>query len=108
MTQSLSDPSSRGDNVHHVLLSAWAELGLVGLILVIMTLVLGTEAVLRNLRQGEGGKLPDRLYAVALLGGFIALTIIGLLDHYPWTILQFQVAWWGLLAAAMKPSDPSR
>jgi O-antigen ligase len=98
----------RGDNVHHVLLSAWAELGLVGLLLVIIALVMGTEAVLRNLRQSEGDNLPDRPYKIALLGGFAALTTIGLLDHYPWTILHFQVAWWGLLAAAIKPSDTIR
>jgi O-antigen ligase len=94
----------RGDNVHHVLLYAWAELGIVGLILVVMALVLGMEAVLRNLWRGEGGNQSDRLSTIALLGGFLGLTIIGLLDHYPWTILQFQVAWWGLLAVAMKPS----
>ena len=39
---------------------------------------------------------------IALFGGFIALTAIGLLDHYPWTIIQFQVTWWGLLAASQR------
>jgi hypothetical protein len=28
--------------------------------------------------------------------------VIGLLDHYPWTVLHFQEAWWGLLAIAGK------
>jgi O-antigen ligase len=121
----------RGDNVHHVLLSAWAELGLVGYSLLVIALVLGVETVLRSLRPAArneqviqpafhgqmpvlarferayphtlAGGLPasgDQTAAIALFGGFMALTIIGLLDHYPWTILQFQAAWWGLLAAA--------
>lgn len=100
-----TDYDLRGDNVHHVLLSAWAELGIVGFVLVIMALVLGLEATLRNLRQPDRSDQADRLNTIALLGGFMALTVLGLLDHYPWTLLQFQVAWWGLLAAVVKPSD---
>jgi O-antigen ligase len=105
----------RGDNVHQVLVSAWAELGLVGLVLLVAALVLGTEAVLKTFTRGsrhEGAKGEravrpsdngDTLARIALFGGFITLTALGLLDHYPWTIIQFQVAWWGLLAASLKP-----
>lgn len=84
----------RGEPVHHVLLLAWSELGLVGLGLTLIALITGTEAVRRYGYETE---------QVVLFGGFIALTIIGLFDHYPWTLLQFQAAWWGLLAAAGIP-----
>ncbi len=117
----------RGDNVHHVLLSTWAELGLVGLVLLVIALVLGVESVLRTPRptvRSETAIQPefeeqmtalaegraatgDHMATIALLGGFMALTIIGLLDHYPWTILHFQAAWWGLLAAAQSPIPES-
>lgn len=86
----------RGDNVHNVLLSAWAELGIVGFVLMLAALILGMEAALRN---------ANTTNAVALIGGFLALTTIGILDHYPYTLLQFQTAWWGLLAVAAKPAQ---
>ncbi|MBZ0283027.1 MAG: O-antigen ligase family protein [Anaerolineae bacterium] len=107
----------QGQPAHHVLLSAWAELGIVGFGLTGLLLILGVEAALRGLRsaaeqEGEGlkpspPKIEDeRIARAVLLVGVIALMIIGLLDHYPWTLLQFQAAWWGLLAAAGKPFQP--
>jgi O-antigen ligase len=109
-----TDYDLRGDNVHHTLLSAWAELGLVGVVLLVATLVLGVETALRDFRREATGMgeltgrpimVENTLIRLALLGGFISLTAIGLLDHYPWTILQFQVAWWSLLAAVINPPD---
>jgi hypothetical protein len=100
----------RGQPVHHVLLSAWAELGLIGYALVVSAIVLGVEAALRAVRtttapqvveQATGNQ--DNIACAALLAGFIALAVIGLLDHYPWTLLQFQALWWGLLAGAGAP-----
>ncbi len=83
-----------GDNVHNIYLSAWAELGIVGLALYLAALASGIWAALRLLwRQPE----PARL---AFFGGVIALLLIGLADHYPYTLLQFQAALWGLLAAS--------
>ena len=102
-----TDYDLRGDNVHQVFLSAWAELGIVGYGLVALALVLGVEAALRSrsLANAEDG---DKNSARAvMLGGVIMLTFIGLFDHYPWTLIQFQVAWWGLLAAALAPGSPS-
>lgn len=84
----------RGDNVHNVYLSAWAELGTVGLGLLILALAAGTWAAIRALCAR-----PDPARA-ALFAGFAAFTVVGLFDHYPWTILHFQAAWWGLLALA--------
>lgn len=107
----------QGDNVHEVLLSAMAELGMVGYGLVVIALFAGVEAVLRHFRttttaadtagKSEARAVVDsqRMARAALFAGFIMLTLVGLLDHYPWTILQFQTAWWGLLAAALAPGS---
>jgi O-antigen ligase len=84
----------RGDNVHNIYLSVWAELGLVGLALYLGALLAGLLAAARTLwRQ------PD-INGAALLGGTAALLAIGLLDHYPYTLPHFQVALWGFLGAA--------
>ncbi len=92
----------RGDNVHNVMLSAWAELGLVGLLLLIAALALGVEGTLRQIKVSR----VDTIARIALLAIVIALTVIGQLDHYPWTLLNFQVLWWGCLAAGMLPRSP--
>ncbi|MBI5670078.1 MAG: O-antigen ligase family protein [Chloroflexi bacterium] len=113
----------QGQPAHHVFLSAWAELGLVGFALLALALVFGVEAALKALtpapspsgRGGQFGKPSPPLQAgeagrgseealarSVLLGGVVALAVIGLLDHYPWTLLHFQAAWWGLMAAAGK------
>lgn len=119
-----TDYDLRGDNVHHALLSAWAELGTIGLALVIAALVTGLEIVLRTLKHDSARPLPhpnegeisqnlgylteDRGPRIVLLAIFMALLAVGLLDHYPWTLLHFQVAWWGSLAIAGSPSMSSR
>lgn len=93
----------RGDNVHNVYLFAFAELGVIGLGLVIALLVLGMWTAL-----GGAGDLIGRPYSshqidcYALLAGAVALTVIGFFDHYTWTLIHFQVLWWGLLAVAMR------
>jgi O-antigen ligase len=89
----------RGDNVHNVLLSAWAELGLIGLLLLMGALALGVEGTLRQIKA-NGIDLAPR---IALLAIVIALLVVGQLDHYPWTLLNFQVLWWGCLATGMLP-----
>jgi hypothetical protein len=81
-----------------------AEVGVVGYALTIIALVCGIEAVLHDLRYKRAGELDERLYKIALFGGFIALTAIGLVDYYPWALIQMQVAWWGLLAASAHPT----
>ena len=89
-----TDFDLRGDNVHNIYLSVWAELGTVGLLLYLLALAAAILAAWRN---------RHNLNSAALLGGSIALAAIGLLDHYPYTFIQFQVALWGLMAAAGKP-----
>lgn len=116
-----TDYDLQGQPAHHVFLSAWAELGLVGFALLALMLAFGMEVALRAVRtryiasvqsssdkrRGEPPVRPDTdsetLARAALLGGVIALVVIGLFDHYPWTLLHFQAAWWGLIAAAGKP-----
>jgi hypothetical protein len=74
--------------------------------------VCGIEAALRQLRRLRRSEIrplrDESVWRSALLAGFVALGIVGLFDHYPWTLLQFQVMWWGLLAACIRPADPHR
>lgn len=90
----------RGNNVHHIWLTVFVELGLVGFTMFTFGTMLGIEG---GLRQFKRDGLPER---AVMLATIIALGIIGLVDHYPYTMLQFQVVWWGLLAAAMCPITP--
>lgn len=96
----------RGDNVHFVLLAAAAELGLVGLGLLLIALGAGVVAVVKGLRAliDAENSLESRAARLACFAIFVSLTAVGVLDHYPWSQLQFQVAWWGSLAAAMPRS----
>lgn len=91
----------RGDNVHHVLLSAWAEQGTVGVVLYVAAIVTAAVSLLRALRRNFS---PARLALVAI---FAALTAVGWLDHYPYTLLHMQVAWWGLAAVGMSDNHIS-
>lgn len=85
----------RGDNVHNIFLSAWAELGIVGLALMMIAIIAGAWAVVRTTNESSG-----YIERIALFAGFLALCAVGLLDHYPWTVLQFQALFWSLLAVA--------
>lgn len=58
----------RGDNVHHVLLSAWAELGTVGLVLVLLALIFAALAIGQRLRSHGATRID--------CAGLIALAVI--------------------------------
>ena len=102
----------RGDNVHNIYLSVWAELGIVGLVLYLAAMGFGvvgavkaarqphpdTSPPLHNVERGSGGEVER----IALFAIFIALAAAGMLDHYPYTAIQFQVALWGCLAAVLR------
>lgn len=94
----------RGDNVHHVLLSVTAELGFVGLALMLTALVSGTIGAIRAVRRSLA---DERAARIGLLAITAALFAVGWLDHYPYSIIQFQTAWWGLLAVAGAPLTAS-
>lgn len=93
-----TDFDLRGDNVHNIYLLAWAELGLVGVGLLAAAMLGGIVAFWSTMRKG-----PIAAIQVAFMGAFVALAITGLVDHYPWTLLHFQTAWWGCLAVALRP-----
>jgi hypothetical protein len=41
-------------------------------------------------------------YAWGLAAGALALLVIGVVDHYPWTVLHFQALSWATMAAALR------
>jgi O-antigen ligase len=93
----------RGDSAHNIYLSAWAELGTVGFILLLGAIVAGVLTFWKQTspytsHEAREGEFVER---AVLFGGFVALCVIGIFDHYPWTLLHFQVLWWGGLAAAI-------
>jgi O-antigen ligase len=85
-----------GDNVHNIYLSVWAELGTIGLALYVGAIASGLWAALRQARD-----LPH----IALIAMVLTLLVIGLLDHYPYSVLHFQMALWALLALSGAHSD---
>ncbi|MBL8134183.1 MAG: O-antigen ligase family protein [Anaerolineae bacterium] len=91
----------QGDYVHQIYLAAAADLGLIGLALYGGALVCGMIAGIRAVRASRG---VERTVRAALLSAALAFMIIGLFDHYPYTLLQPQTAFWGCLAAALTPS----
>lgn len=93
-----TDYDLRGDNVHQVFLSVIAELGVIGYGLLILAFVAGCEAALRAIKTSHDA--PAR---IGFLAAFLAWLVIGLFDHYPWTLLSFQMTWLALLAAAGAP-----
>ncbi len=94
-----------GDNVHLVYLLAAAETGLVGVGLLIGALAAGVWGAVRAIRGSQDG---ERAARGALLAGALALAVVGLFDHYPHTILHMQIAWWGMIGAAIAPGYGSR
>lgn len=98
-----TDFDLRGDNVHNVGLSVAAELGIVGAGLFVLSMACGIVAVVRGLRAVQD---DDRAARLMLFAAVLAVLAIGFFDHYPWTTIHFQVATWGLLAAAM-PATPA-
>jgi len=83
----------KGDNIHNVYLSALAELGIIGLVL--MLAGLGTALT----------TFPKDPYRLALWGGVIALAVVGLFDHYTWSMLTYSALWWGLMGAVLSEKD---
>jgi len=80
-----TDLDMQGDNVHQVLLSIHAELGWVGLLIVVLSIAIPMEAILQKKAQSSED--------AALIAGFVMLGVIGIFDHYPITIFHFQTLW---------------
>lgn len=83
------------DHVHNLPLLIASEIGLTG-----AALWLGL--------MGVGGWLAWRVaydpFAVGLGAGAAALVVIGLFDHYPWTLMHFGVLLYACLGAAIRPA----
>jgi O-antigen ligase len=92
-----TDYDLKGNNVHNIYLTVWAELGIVGIALFLGMLATGIIATLRN-------RSPQR---IMLLVGVLAWAIIGFVDHYMWTLILSQSLWLGLLAAAIAKAPES-
>lgn len=90
----------RGDNVHNIYLSAWAELGIVGLVLYLAAMGFGVVGAMKGIVASAIAQ-EDRPARIALFAIFVALAAVGMLDHYPYTAIQFQTALWGCMAAAL-------
>jgi O-antigen ligase len=83
-----------GDNVHNIHLLALGELGVVGFALWLLVWGAGFAAAIRTVRDP---------FAIALIGGTIALLAIGMLDHYPWSIFHLALLMWASLGIALNP-----
>ncbi len=96
-----TDFDLKGQPVHNIYLSAWSELGIIGLGLFIciigLTLLLG----FKNVANAQSA--TTTLYYAGAFGAVAAFLLIGLFDHYTWTIIQFQAAFWGVMAVAVQP-----
>lgn len=82
-----------GDNAHSVALTVLSELGSVGGVLLLV--VVGSWLVTAVRLEGADQAL--------LVGAVIALIVIGLFDHYPWTLPQNQALWLALMGVTMRP-----
>jgi hypothetical protein len=94
----------RGEQVHNIFLAAWAELGIVGLGLLVTALILGAVAALRAIRQERMKDVSpmtrDKTARAAFLAAAAAFGVIGLFDHYPYGQLPMMALWWGCLTVA--------
>ncbi|MEM6527870.1 MAG: O-antigen ligase family protein [Chloroflexota bacterium] len=85
----------KGDNVHSVYLTVQSELGVVGSVLTVIGMV-----VIPALAWQPHSAEPQ-WHQAAVICSVAALLVIGVFDHYPWTIFHFQILLWTLVALAV-------
>lgn len=90
----------RGDNVHTVPLLIFAELGVVGFGLWLGIIVIPLGQGMRATWRGEGDPSP-------YVGVALAWMLIGIVDHYPWTLIMTQAYWVVMLAGALGRPRPT-
>jgi O-antigen ligase len=83
----------KGDNIHNVYLLALTELGIIGL----MLLLAGLFASISH--------IPADPHRLALWGAVVALAVVGLFDHYTWSMLAYGGLWWGLMGVVLHPHN---
>ncbi len=93
----------RGQPVHNIYLSAWSELGIIGLGLFLLIVGIAIRMGITNIRLRNNQQTNDTFLCAAAICGVVAFLVIGFFDHYSWTLIQFQVAFWGLMAVAIQP-----
>lgn len=84
----------RGKEVHNVPLLVTSELGIIGLCLFIAMMGSGIWSAWRVTKQ-TSHPAPHVGIAVVLAWG-----IVGMVDHYPYTLVMCLPLWWGALALA--------
>ena len=92
-----TDYDLRGDNVHQVALGIWSEYGLVGLVLLSVNIIMALLGTIQNIWH-DPDQQPERIAILAAMTAFLA---IGLLDHYPWTLIHTQLLWFALMAIGL-------
>ncbi|MBA3869522.1 MAG: O-antigen ligase family protein [Anaerolineae bacterium] len=97
----------RGQPVHNIFLSAWSELGIIGLGLFLAILSLALGAGIIYIRRASDSQKEIIFVYGATIGGIVAFLVIGLFDHYPWTLIQFQSLLWMLMAIIIRPPSTS-
>jgi hypothetical protein len=90
----------RGEHVHNVYLSIQAELGIVGAILFALLLILGVEIAIQPYSEEA-----NSVYRYVLLSSAVAFAIIGVVDHYVWTMIHFQTLWLSLFVLSGRTSS---
>ena len=74
----------------------------IGFIVFLLALIAGGLAFWKlSAKPAEAEFETEWIARIVLFAGFVALAIIGLFDHYPFTLLHFQMLWWGGLASAI-------
>jgi hypothetical protein len=96
-----TDYDLEGDNVHNIYLTLWAELGLVGCALFLLSVTAGMVAAAQHI---TATRPPENHERAALLAVVVAFMLIGLVDHYPVTLPQTTALWMSCLALALSPS----
>jgi len=90
-----TDYDLQGDHVHNIYLETWSDLGVIGLVLFGLMQGFGLFAA------GQAYRRTGDVARLMMIGGWIGLAIVGLFDHYPWSLIMGQTLWVTLLAMAM-------
>ena len=94
-----TDYDLRANYVHNTYIAGMADTGGAGFTLYLGALFTGLFAAIQQYRKSP---YAERLALIAMV---IALSFAGFFDYYTWALIQFQVLWWGCLAAAMSHSS---
>lgn len=92
-----TDYDLRGDNVHQVALGIWSEYGIVGFTILSLNILMAMVGTIQNIWKDQ----QQQAERIVIFGAALAFVAIGLLDHYPWTLIHTQVIWFALMAGGL-------